>query len=60
MIHDQKKAEMEAQRIANENGAPVWIEYDLRFGAYIIHETPNGMPCHPWIVEPNTIEEGSN
>jgi hypothetical protein len=40
MIHDKKILLKEAQRIANENGAPVWYEYNLKFSAYFIHETP--------------------
>jgi hypothetical protein len=40
MIHDKKTAASEGQRIANENCAPVWINFDLICRAYMIHETP--------------------
>lgn len=59
MIHDKKTARDEGQRIANDNGAPVWIDYDLRWGAYRIHPEPP--PDHKqwdrlWIIEPNESE----
>lgn len=52
MIHDRKTAEREGKRIATENGAPVWIEYDFRFGAFLVHETPANIPNKTWIIEP--------
>lgn len=52
MIHDRQTAQEEGKRIATENECPVWIEYDMRFSAYIIHETPNHIPARAWIVEP--------
>ncbi len=48
MIHDRQIALEIAQQTADENGAPVWIEYDLRWGAYLIHETPANIPARPW------------
>ena len=51
MIYKRKEAKRRAQEIANENGSPVWIEYNLRWKAYFIHETPEGLPEYAWIIE---------
>lgn len=56
MIHDKKTLLKEAQRIANENGAPVWYEYSLKFSAYFIHETPPpDYKKNITIIEPEVI-----
>lgn len=41
-----------AQKTADKNGCPVWIEHHKFEGTYYIHETPEDMPDTAWIIEP--------